>query len=145
MTRVRHVGIVVRDIARSLTFYRDLLGLSVIRAMDEEGTFLDAILGVEQAKVHTVKLAAKNADAQIELLAFANPSIEVAGSSTLFRTGPTHVAFTVDDLDAVFHRLKAAGTPFTTDPVISPDGKAKVTFCRDPDGTALELVEMLKQ
>ena len=34
---------------------------------------------------------------------------------------------------------------FTTKPQTSLDGHAKVTFCHDPDGTALELVEVLVQ
>lgn len=144
MTRVRHVGIVVRDLEKSLLFYRDLLGLTVLRAMDEEGHFLDAILGMEKAKVRTVKLA-NSADAtQVELLAFENPATEMAGAPSLVRVGPTHVAFTVDNLDQLYRRMTAAGTPFTTEPRVSPDGYAKVTFCRDPDGTALELVEVLK-
>ena len=28
---------------------------------------------------------------------------------------------------------------------ISPDGYAKITFCHDPDGTSIELVEVLDQ
>lgn len=144
MTRLRHVGIVVRDLERSLEFYRDLLGLSVVRAMHEEGQFLDAILGMEKAKVRTVKLAEDANGVLIELLAFEAPAPEIGGAPSLVRVGPTHVAFTVDDLDALHARMVAAGTQFTTQPRVSPDGGAKVTFCRDPDGTALELVEVLK-
>ena len=32
----------------------------------------------------------------------------------------------------------------TPRPNCSPDGLAKVTFCLDPDGTFIELVEMLE-
>jgi catechol 2,3-dioxygenase-like lactoylglutathione lyase family enzyme len=144
MTRVRHVGIVVRDLDLSLTFYRDLLGLSVIREMDEEGVFLDAILGTEKARVRTVKLAGTAGETQVELLSFTDPVPEIGAAPTLFRAGPTHVAFTVGDLDGIYRRMTAAGITFTTDPQLSPDGRAKVTFCRDPDGTALELVEVVQ-
>jgi catechol 2,3-dioxygenase-like lactoylglutathione lyase family enzyme len=141
--RVRHVGIVVRDLERSLAFYRGLLGFEIVRAMDEQGPFIDAIVGMPDVKVRTVKLAAPGDSAQIELLAFENPAPEIGPAPPLRRVGPTHVALTVADLDGLHRRMAAAGTPFTTAPQTSPDGRAKVTFCRDPDGTALELVEVL--
>jgi catechol 2,3-dioxygenase-like lactoylglutathione lyase family enzyme len=144
MTRLRHVGIVVRDLERSLAFYRDLLGLSVVRAMDEKGPFLDAILGMNGAKVRTVKLASSADAAQVELLAFEAPTPEIGAAPSLVRVGPTHIAVTVDGLDGLYRRMRAAGVGFTTEPRVSADGGAKVTFCRDPDGTALELVEVLK-
>jgi catechol 2,3-dioxygenase-like lactoylglutathione lyase family enzyme len=140
---VRHIGIVVRDLDRSLAFYRDLLGLEIVRQMDERGPFLDAILAMNGAKVRTVKLAAPGDGVQIELLAFSEPAPQIADAPNLARVGPTHVAFTVEDLDGLHRRLAAAGTQFTTEPQTSPDGRAKVTFCRDPDGTALELVEAI--
>jgi catechol 2,3-dioxygenase-like lactoylglutathione lyase family enzyme len=143
MTLVRHVGIVVRDLDRSLAFYRDLLGLAIVRQMDERGPFLDAILGMNGAQVRTVKLAAPGDNVQIELLAFTEPAPQIGGAPNLTRVGPTHVAFTVDDLDGLHQRMAAAGIRFTTKPRTSPDGRAKVTFCHDPDGTALELVEVL--
>jgi catechol 2,3-dioxygenase-like lactoylglutathione lyase family enzyme len=140
---VRHIGIVVRDLDRSLAFYRDLLGLEIVRQMDEGGPFLDAILGMNGAKVRTVKLAAPGDGVQIELLAFSEPAPWVGDAPNLTRVGPTHVAFTVEDLDGLHQRLAAAGMRFTTEPQTSPDGRAKVTFCHDPDGTALELVEAI--
>lgn len=145
MTLVRHIGIVVRDLERSLAFYRDLLGLEIVREMDERGPFLDAILGLNGARVRTVKLAAPGDGVQIELLAFTEPAPQIGGPPTLTRVGPTHVAFTVTDIDGLHQRMAAAGTRFTTKPQTSPDGHAKVTFCHDPDGTALELVEVLVQ
>lgn len=144
MSRVRHIGIVVRDLDRALTFYGDLLGLEVVRSTDESGPFLEAILGIPDAKVRTVKLAAPGAETQVELLAFTSPSPEVSPSPPLTRTGPTHVAFTVQNIDDLHTRASAAGIAFTTPPRLSPDGGAKVTFCRDPDGTFLELVELMR-
>ena len=32
---------------------------------------------------------------------------------------------------------------FTAPPQLTPDGYAKVTFCEDPDGTPIELVEVI--
>jgi catechol 2,3-dioxygenase-like lactoylglutathione lyase family enzyme len=141
MTSVRHVGIVVADLDRALHFYRDLLGFEVARAMKERGEFLDAILGMNDARVRTVKLG--RSGAQIELLEFENPPIEQGPPPGLTRRGPTHVALNVDDLDSLCARLAAHGVRFTTAPRVSPDGRAKVTFCQDSDGTLIELVQVV--
>jgi catechol 2,3-dioxygenase-like lactoylglutathione lyase family enzyme len=142
MTSLRHVGIVVADLERALGFYRDLLGLEAARAMDEHGEFLDAILGAERAAVRTVKLGGKSG-AQIELLQFTRPPLDQGPPPGVTRRGPTHVALNVEGIDALYERLAVAGVRFTTAPRLSPDGRAKVTFCHDPDGTLIELVELV--
>jgi len=142
MTGLRHVGIVVRDLGAALKFYRDILGFREARTMREEGGFLDAILGMTRASVRTVKLQGASGG-QIELLSFRAPNVEIGASPGLTRSGPTHIAVTVDDVDALYAKLTGAGFECTTQPLVSPDGGAKVTFCRDPDGTYVELVQVL--
>ena len=39
---VRHMGIAVRDINKSLEFYRDLLGFIITTEMDESGNFISS-------------------------------------------------------------------------------------------------------
>ena len=51
---------------------------------------------------------------------------------------------TVDNLDETYNRLVEAGVYFNSPPQLSPDGFAKVTFCKDPDGSLIELVEELR-
>jgi len=57
--------------------------------------------------------------------------------------GCSHFALTVDDLDSLYERLTKNGTPFNYPVQISPDGNVKIAFCRDPDGTLIELVQDL--
>lgn len=143
MTALRHVGIVVRDLGRSLKFYRDLLGFEELRSVEEEGEFLDAILGLRGAKVRTVKLRGAEGGI-VELLAFRSPQMEISNSPPLVRSGPTHIAVTVDNIERLYGSLKEAGIECTTPPRTSPDGGARVTFCRDPDGTFVELVQAIR-
>ena len=55
---VRHTGIVVQNLEEALVFWRDLLGFSVTRAMNEAGPFIDAMMGLQNTKVTTVKMSA---------------------------------------------------------------------------------------
>lgn len=141
MTDIRHVGIVVSDMAVSLTFYRDVIGLRDAPITQESGEFLDGLLGMTAAKVSTVKLSGTKGSTLLELLCFETPT--ATASTPLTAIGPTHVALTVSDLDELYARIIAAGYEFNAPPKVSPDGGAKVAFCRDPDGTFLELVEVL--
>jgi catechol 2,3-dioxygenase-like lactoylglutathione lyase family enzyme len=137
----RHTGIVVENLPHSLDFYQGLLGFQVEKQANEAGPFIDAILGLEQAALTTVKLRAPDG-VMIELLDFGGDTTN-QGDKPITEVGPTHLAFGVADLDDIFVRLQAKGIKFISNPQVSPDGYAKVAFCRAPEGTHIELVELL--
>ena len=138
---VRHMGIVVSDMEKSLKFYRDLLGLKVKSLVDEEGEFLDNMLAHENVKNKVAKLYAKNGNALVELI--DSKSYGNKKDSDVFTIGASHFALTVDDLDETYDYLIKNRVKFTAPPQQSPDGFVKVTFCEDPDGTLIELVEVI--
>jgi catechol 2,3-dioxygenase-like lactoylglutathione lyase family enzyme len=143
MIELRHTGIVVTDMELALHFYRDLLGLKVVKVMEESGEFLDELLGLKDVKVTTVKLSAGEGGSLLELLHFKSHPLPRSGVRAIYGLGPSHIAFTVSDLKSVYARLSNAGISFTSAPVLSPDGLARVVFCLDPEGTHLEIVEQL--
>jgi len=144
MTRtVRHVGIVVKKIDDVLPFYRDLLGLKLVKKTHEPEPFINQILGINGCRLVTVKLAASEGVTLVELLEFGSPPSRHSMDPALFSPGITHIALTVKDLDGLYRKLISKGIPFLSPPMISPDGFAKVAFCRDPAGNYLELVEEL--
>ena len=138
---VRHVGIMVSDMEKSLKFYRDLLGLKVKSLVDEEGEFLDNMLAHENVKNKVAKLYAKNGNALVELI--DSKSYGNKKDRDFFTIGASHFAFTVDNLEKTYDYLVKNGVKFTALPQQTPDGFAKVTFCEDPDGTLIELVEVI--
>ena len=141
MNHIRHIGIVVTDLERSLYFYRDLLGMSIVRRMDESGDFIDKLLGLVNADVTTVKLSLDLNPTLIELLHFNSHRIEDS-KKKIFTPGLSHIAFTVPDVDLTYQRLSDAGIVFNAPPQLSPDRRAKVAYCKDPDGTYIELVQV---
>ena len=144
MKAVRHIGIVVSDKEKALHFYRDLLGLKVVKVMEESGEYIDNMLGLKNVRVNTVKMSADNGVTLIELLEFKSHLSRNGGARKIYSVGPSHVAFTVENLDEIYLRMSEAGIRFNAPPQRSPDGYAKVTFCSDPDGTPVELVQVLK-
>tara|TARA_Y100001949_G_C15885148_1_gene285597 strand:+ start:105 stop:527 length:423 start_codon:yes stop_codon:yes gene_type:complete len=125
----------------SLKFYRDLLGLKVIKDMDEQGVYIDNMLSLDNVQVKTVKLSADTGNTLIELLDFkSHNDNEVRNFYTI---GASHIALTVDNLEDLYKHLSANNIKFNAPPQKSPDGIVKVTFCNDPDGTPIELVEII--
>ncbi|MGE0082243.1 MAG: VOC family protein [Thiohalomonadaceae bacterium] len=117
ITRIHHVSLLVADSGRALGFYRDVLGLEV--APRPELGFPGVWLQVGAQQIH--------------LLELPNPD-PVAGRPE-HGGRDRHVAFAVDDLDAITARLETARIPYTR----SRSGRPAI-FCRDPDGNAVELV-----
>ena len=144
MTLIRHVGVVITDVDKSLNFYRDALGFKIYKTAHESGDFLDSFLGMEGIKVNTIKMFDKNNN-MLELLYFnSHPETnDVNKIKRLTEIGCSHFALTVDKLDFLYDQLTKQGIEFIHPPQMSPDGKVKAAFCRDPDGTFIEMVEEL--
>jgi catechol 2,3-dioxygenase-like lactoylglutathione lyase family enzyme len=126
----------------SVDFYTNLLGFEVKKDMIEKGDFMDSFLDIKDVEVRTVKMSLKDGG-MIELLNFiSHPRFN--DSNYITRIGCTHIALTVKNIDSLYEEAKYKGIDFVNEPLTSPDGKARVAFCKDPDGTWLELVEELK-
>ena len=138
---IRHTGIVVIDLEASLHFYRDLLGFQIAKQMEEAGDFIDNISSLNNVRVTTVKMTSPSGQ-MIELLKYHSHPAEKKRRE-ICEIGISHIAFTVDDLDTEYKKLKEQGVRFNAPPQLSPDGYAKVTFCSAPEGTLVELVEVL--
>ena len=145
MTKLRHIGITVSDVEKSLKLYRDYFGFTVVWDQIEEGQFIDGLTGVSKVKVRTVKLKAK--EGMIELLQyFSHPGKNTQNFiDKITKIGCSHFALTVENLDDTYIELTNLGLLFNKEPKTSPDGNAKVCFCRDFDGTLVELVEEIKK
>ncbi len=115
-----HASLLVGDLARSRTFYEGVLGLipnPARPAMNFDGVWYDVGAG------------------QIHLINLPNPD-PVAGRPE-HGGRDRHTALGVRDFATLQARLDAAGLPYTR----SRSGRAAL-FVRDPDGNALELVEV---
>ena len=143
ITAIRHTGLVVSDLKGSLHFWCDVLGFTVAKKMEESGPHLDAMMGLEDVRVTTVKLAAPDNNL-IELLHFQSHPDKANWDGKPFSTGLTHIALTVDDLDEMVNRLTQVGVTFPAKSQYSPDGYAKLIYAKGPEGILLELVEVLK-
>jgi catechol 2,3-dioxygenase-like lactoylglutathione lyase family enzyme len=143
ITQIRHTGLVVANLEAALHFWCDLLGFSIARQMEESGSHIDAMMGLENVRLTTSKLTAPEGG-MIELLYFHSHPAAPRWIGTPYSTGFTHLALTVSNMDETYGRLADAGVRFKAAPQYSPDGAVKVIYCEAPDGVLLELVEVLR-
>ena len=141
ITAFRHTGIVVSDMKVALKFYKDLLHLELIVDTVEESKHIDSILGLSGVRLHIVKLSISKG-ILLELFQFLKPAFESIGPP-VWNIGCSHIAFTVEDIDNMYEKLLRHNINFNCPPTLSPDGSVKYTYCKDPDGTNIELVQQL--
>jgi len=142
MFSFRHVGITVQDMEKSLKLYRDYFRFQVVWDEIEKGKFIDGLSGIDNVVVRTVKLK-DFVGGMIELLEYESHPKSLENLRPIVNIGVSHFAMTVDNLDKTHDDLVKMGLIFNAKPATSPDGNAKVCFCRDFDGTLIELVEVL--
>jgi lactoylglutathione lyase len=132
---IGHTGFVVSDMDRSLNFYRDLLGFTVVDDVQREGEYLETMVGVPGARVRTVFLDA--CGHPIELVQYlSGPAGPVSAPSNA--PGKGHLSFWTSDIEADYDYLRTQGVEFVSSPQYGPTGGAAVYFL-DPDGITLEL------
>ena len=120
------VGLVPHDLQRSLSFYRDVIGLEFDGVID---------LGEGRA-LHMFKIG----DAVLKLWQSPDAAAEVPPAEWDQMTGIRWVTFDVDELDEAVARCQAAGAPVPM-PVTEIRPGLRVANIADPDGNRVELVE----
>ena len=125
---IHHVAIIVSDIQAAKDFYVDKLGFEVIRENyrnQRDDWKLDLRIGDGKGAT------------ELEIFAEPNPPRRVSHPEAC---GLRHLAFCVDDVEAVVSEL--AGLGIVCEPVRMDEfTHKKMTFFFDPDGLPLELHE----
>ena len=118
----RHAALSVRDMERSLAFYRDVLGFTVAWDLDHAaGPVVDRIVGLEDVDVRIVLLAGYGA--QLELFQYYRPRGEDRGPRRQCDFGLTHICLFVDDPRAEYDRLAEMGVEFISPAPEPPPGR----------------------
>jgi len=144
VTGFHHAGITVTSMAVSLGFYCDVLGLEVRSTRRITEGYVFEFTGVEASAVDVVFLAVPGSEAQVELLEYHGVDRQPA-SSQPSDPGNAHVCLLVDDLDAIYERMVAAGFRARSQrPVpipVGPNAGGALLYAIDPDGTFVELLQ----
>ncbi len=125
LNKIHHIAIICSDYEVSKKFYTEVLGLTIIKE-------------TYRAERLSYKLdLALNGQYTIELFSFPNPPERPSRPES---TGLRHLAFEVDDLDAVVAKLEQQNIevePIRVDEITDK----RFTFIADPDRLPIEFYE----
>lgn len=136
----RHVGIVTTNLKNSLDFYKNYLGLEIIKTAKENSKLMKNILNLKKCNLTTVKLG-YNKKIFLELLYFRGIK-QKKRDTKIFSNGLTHFSITVKNLDKLYVALKKKNIKFLSKPAMSYDNKVKLVFCKSPENIFIELVQV---
>jgi lactoylglutathione lyase len=141
-----HFSFTVADIDRSLVFYRDLLGLTLIHQQEQDNEYTRQLVGFPDAHLKVAMLAIPGAGAtrsghHLELVEYVAPR-GVRGDIGPNNPGAAHLAFEVREIESEYQRLCAHGVRFQSSPNTITAGRnigGITCYFRDPDDIVLEL------
>jgi len=122
ITRLLHTRYRVQDLEKTVSFYRDVLGLVEMRRSESgRGSKL-------------VFLKAPDSEELIEICEFAGSGPVVVGPDL------THLAFEVTDLEAFAREAASKGYPLSNGPHRTSSGSL-IAFIDAPEGYEVELIQ----
>lgn len=123
--KLLHTRMRVNDLERTVKFYQEVLGLTLARRH------------VSPRGAQLAFLSIPNSEEEIEITHLPNsPSVQV-------QPDLVHLAFEVDDLEAVAAELKRKGYPLSDGPTRTDSG-AVIAFIDAPEGYEVELIQRAK-
>ena len=126
MKRILHTMLRVTDLARSIAFYQDVLGMRLLRTSENsEYKYTLAFLGYDDEDKSSV----------IELT--YNWGVENYELGNAYG----HIAIGVDDIYATCEAVRAAGGKVTREAGPVKGGNTVIAFVEDPDGYKIEFIE----
>ena len=125
--RLAYAGIQVRDLDRSIGFYRDVLGMRVVRRQH-----------VPETRGEWAELRSPESDQLLELNWYPEDSTFFPGP---YRNGDEldHIAFACEDVPRAYTELLARGAGIGHPPFV--EDRTVLAYVTDPDGIWIELTE----
>jgi catechol 2,3-dioxygenase-like lactoylglutathione lyase family enzyme len=140
--RMDHVGIVVDDLAAATEFFVEL-GLELLGEGSVEGRWVDRVVGLEGVRVEYAMVQTPDGNGRLELVKFHSPSTQGGNRDAPANTaGIRHVAFAVEDIDAVVAGLRARGAELVGE-LERYEDSYRLCYVRGPEGIIIELAERI--
>lgn len=138
IVQIEHPALSVADLECSLAFYRDLLGLELIRIIEpREDPKLGTITGMPGARARIAHL--RLGENMLELFQYVTPGGRpIPDDRRQADHGFVHAGFRSTDVRDDYRRLSARGVRFISEPVEFRPG-VWVVYFRGPDGEVCEL------
>ena len=141
--RFSHSGICVTDIDRTMRFFDQAIGFTPAEnyALSNHSDWLDIVNELPGVKLRAQMVRSAEGN-MIELLKMDSPAcFGPRERRTMNQFGLTHLAFYVDDIDAVAATMRDAGGRTYPNTRATFENGVEIMYCTDPDGVRVELMK----
>lgn len=146
ITGFDHMGLVVRDVEKQKTFYRDILELQVLHEREVLAPPTGDHTGIPGVRRKLIFLGNAKGEELLELVHYIEPPSPMGQPLYPNQVNSIHLCFNIVNLQNHYRELSNKGVRFLTPPkVIEGPGGVSVCLCyaQDPEGNWLELKEVL--
>ena len=142
LLRMDNVGIVVENLKAAIAFFVEL-GLELEGEMTVEGSWVDRVVGLDGVRNDIAMLRTPDGHGRLELVKFHSPPTQGGDPHAPSNTpGLRHLAFLVEDIDAVVAGLQARGTELVGE-LVRYENSYRLCYVRGPEGIIIELAEKI--
>src|SRR5438270_13133724 len=140
--RMDNVGIVVEDLPRTVSFFREL-GLELEGQATIEGEWSGRVTGLPGQRVEIAMMRTPDGHSRLELSRFLTPPVIADHrKAPVNALGYLRVMFAVDDIDETLGRLCKRGAQLVGD-VVRYQDSYRLCYIRGPEGLLIGLAQEL--
>ena len=138
MAELFHVGLTVKNLERSLAFYRDVVGMKEGERLEVKSKAFDTLTNNPGAQLKVAHLTA--GPFMLQLIEYA-----AAGGITLDlhhnNVGSPHMSFYVPDIEAKYREVQQRGEVKITSGLVQITPTMRSFYTEDPDGVPVEFLQ----
>ena len=137
-----NVGIVVKDLAAAIEFFREL-GLELEGRTMVEGEWAGRVTGLGDQRVEIAMMRTPDGHSRLELSRFlAPPVVADHRNAPVNALGYLRVMFAVEDIDDTLARLRKRGAQLVGE-VVQYEDLYRLCYIRGPEGLLIGLAEQI--
>ena len=140
------VGVVTKNLEKSLDFYLNVIGMTMVGEFDVDGDF-GKISGLTDGlafHVDILKLQDSPEANQWKLMSFKKEGSHPMSTYIHDDTGPQYITISVNSLEPILQRIKKHNIKLLGETPVALGETDHFVLVQDPDGTIIELIGPLK-
>jgi catechol 2,3-dioxygenase-like lactoylglutathione lyase family enzyme len=141
MAEISHVGLTVKNLERSIAFYRDVIGLKEGERLELKSEVYRTYTKNPAAHIKFTYMAAGDFTLQlIEYVGGGGDTLDLSHN----RVGCPHLAFRVPDAEAKYRQIQESGDGEVISEIVQLSPRSRNFYAKDPDGILIEFSQILQ-
>jgi len=139
MAELFHIGLTVKNLERSIAFYRDIAEMQEGESLEVQSPAFDRLTNNPGAKLKVIYMQAGSFLLQlIEYVAAGGTTLDLHHNNV----GSPHISLYVADVEAKYRQLTSRGDVTITSDIIQIAPNMRSFYTEDPDGVPVEFLQL---